>query len=243
MLTINDVATGYGKLEVIHGVSFNVPNHSAIGIIGRNGVGKSTLIKAICGYLPLNKGHVILSDTDISEANPSRRARLGIAYVQQGHGILADLTVKENLELGYRLGQTRAKNLASDGSRAPLMSYEDVYDLFPRLHERRNQRAGTLSGGEQACLAISRGVLSEPKILILDEPSEGLQPNLVDRIGEVINDLVKNYNLSVLLVEQNIGLIQMSTHICYALDKGIVAGILDANQIQQDEIIQQYLIV
>lgn len=241
MLEVNNLKTGYGKVEVVHNVSFTVPDDTVTGIIGRNGVGKTTTVKAICGYLPAFAGNVVFNGKDLGKLHTSKRARMGIAYVPQGHGAISQLTVEENLELGERLGQTHAKNLDSAGTPATSLSIDDVYKLFPRLDERRHQKAGTLSGGEQACLAIGRGVLSEPDLLILDEPSEGLQPNLVDMIGDVLNKIVSQYKLSVLLVEQNMNLIQSTCQQCYVIDKGVISGQLESDQIADQHQLQRYL--
>jgi branched-chain amino acid transport system ATP-binding protein len=196
-------------------------------------VGKTTLMQAIIGLLPLAKGSIALEGKTISSAPADERARLGIGYVPQGRGIFPGLTVEENLEMGELI------NARAGGTR-PL---DVAFQYFPRLAERRTQRAGTLSGGEQAMLAIGRALVGQPSLMLLDEPSEGLQPNLVQQIGDDIRRINAELGTTVLFVEQNIELVMHLAQRGYVMDKGAVSAELDGNGIKNQESLIRYLSV
>ena len=213
-------------------ISFEIGKGEIISIIGRNGVGKSTLIKTLIGLIRPKTGKVTYDGRDITRMKPYERARLGIGYVPQGHGVFPLLTVRENLKMGEMI------NTAGTDK-----SLEIAYEYFPRLHERREQKAGTLSGGEQAMLSIARTLIGRPKLMMLDEPSEGIQPNLAFQIGEIVKKCSEDMDISVIISEQHIGLIQTCAQKCYAVDKGIIVGELNGEEIQDYNCIKRYLTV
>ncbi len=191
MLEINNIDAGYGAARIIHGVSLSVVSGEILCLLGRNGAGKTTIMKAIMGLLPVTAGKIMLDGEDISHLPAHMVPRKGIGYIPQGRRLFSELTVAENLETGL---------MVSDGG-ATLR--QRVLDIFPRLHERMGQMAGTLSGGEQQMLAIARALCIEPKVLLLDEPTEGLQPSMIEQIRQVVTRL-KGEGVAIILVEQRI---------------------------------------
>lgn len=193
MLSVTGLQAGYGSARVLHGVDLTVGDHEVLTILGRNGMGKTTLIHAIMGLVRPLAGQVLLDEENLAGQPPHRVARAGIALVPQGRRVFAPLSVEENLKIALR------------GSRQGEWTTERVYEMFPQLARRRRLQGGLLSGGEQQMLAIARALLMSPRILLLDEPSEGLSPVVVNQVGEVIAQL-RTSGMSVLLVEQNVGL-------------------------------------
>lgn len=192
MLVLEDIHTHYGKIEALHGVSVEVKKGEIVSLIGANGAGKTTLLMTVCGAPQASSGRVILEGQDITRKPTSQIMRSGIAIVPEGRRIFSGLTVEENLHMG---GFFRSK--------AEIRKTQDhVYELFPRLKERENQRAGTMSGGEQQMLAIGRALMSQPRMIILDEPSLGLAPLVIKQIFEIIGHL-RDQGITVFLVEQN----------------------------------------
>lgn len=208
MLTVADVHTYYGESHVLHGVSVRVDRGEAVAILGRNGAGKTTLIRSIVGFTPPRDGRIVFDGRAIERWPSYRIARAGIGLVPQGRRIFAPLTVTENLMLGARAG----------GPKAPAM-LERVHALFPRLLERAAQGGGTLSGGEQEMLAIARALMTSARLLLLDEPSEGLAPLIVREIGRLLVQL-KREGLSILLVEQSVPLALRVADRVYVMNKG-----------------------
>lgn len=208
MLLIENLCAGYGDLDVIRHISLDVLPNEVVGVLGCNGAGKSTLVKAIMGLLPRASGTVRFLGRPVTGLRTHEIARRGIGLVPQGRWIFPGLTVRENLLMGTRAAARGAGIL------------DEVFDYFPVLKSRLNQQGGTLSGGEQQVLAISRALCGRPKLLLLDEPSDGVQPNLVERIGEVIPELCRRSNLSVLLVEQNLDLVLQCAPRCVVLSNG-----------------------
>lgn len=232
LLTVEKLTSGYGKVTVVRNVDIHVGQGEIVSIIGRNGVGKSTFVKTLIGLNRATSGVIHFKGVNISAMKSHDRARSGIGYVPQGHGIFPKLTVEENLKMG------RDINKAS-----PNLDFGVVYDYFPRLRERRLQRAGTLSGGEQAMLAISRALVGRPELLLLDEPSEGIQPSIIVHISDILKRINRETGLTVLFVEQHIGLIQQLSGRCYAMDKGSIVGELTEGDIADYDSIKQYLAV
>ena len=219
MLEIADLSVHYGNIRALDGISLRVESGELVALIGSNGAGKTTTLKAITGLLRASHGAIRFEAEDITRASTDRIVSLGISHCPEGRRIFGRLTVRENLVLG---GITRPKaEVRSD--------MERIGDLFPRLRERMGQQGGTLSGGEQQMLAIGRALMSRPRLLILDEPSLGLAPLMVERIFEVIDDLKRN-GLTILLVEQNVHHALDSADRAYVLESGRITleGTADA---------------
>ena len=233
LLAVEDIHTYYGKSHILHGVSMEVGNGEVVGLLGRNGVGKSTTLKAVAGLVHPSAGEVRFEGRPITRLPAHRVARLGIGYVPEERRIFRLLTVTENLRTGLdRRGVTTAK-------KKELL--EKVYAYFPVLAERRSQAGGTLSGGEQQMLAIARAMMLEPKIILLDEPTEGLMPRMVSQIREIIEVLHREH-VAVLLVEQNVPLTLEASQRIYILEKGVVRHHAPAVELQVDDaVIHQYL--
>jgi branched-chain amino acid transport system ATP-binding protein len=213
MLVLSDMTVCYGSLEILHGISLEVREHEIVALLGANGAGKTTAISAIAGLLPVRSGAVSFRGADITDRPAERIVRHGLVQVPEGRRIFPGLTVRENLDMGAYAVRDAA---------ASARSLERAYALFPKLSQRRNQRGGTLSGGEQQMLAIARGLMSEPAMLLLDEPSLGLAPIVVDQIFEIIL-AIRAGGTTVLLVEQNA---QRSLEIAdrgYILETGTIA--------------------
>ncbi|HWM78679.1 MAG TPA: ABC transporter ATP-binding protein [Methylomirabilota bacterium] len=223
MLEVEGIQTYYGESHVLHGVSVRVAPGEAVALLGRNGAGKTTLIRSVAGMTPPRDGRVVFDGQGVERWPAYRIARRGLALVPQGRRIFAPLSVRENLLLGARPGEWRL---------------EKVYDLFPRLREREGQSGGTLSGGEQQMLTIGRVLLTNGRMLVLDEPSEGLAPIIVREIGRVVQGL-KGERLSILLVEQNYHLALRVADRVYVMNKGQIvwegtpAGLEAAEEIKR----------
>lgn len=233
MLDVENLESGYGKVMILQDVNLKIKKGEMVSVIGRNGVGKSTLIKTIIGLNKVNKGRIIYSEQEITKKKPYERAWKGIGYVPQGHMIFPRLTVKENLMMGEKI------NYKKDVK----PNYEMIYSYFPRLYERRNQLGGTMSGGEQAMLSIGRVLTGNLELMLLDEPSEGVQPNIVRQIGEIVKKINKDLGITILLVEQHLGLIQQISQRGYAMDKGTIVKSLNNEEMQNYNELQKYLSV
>ncbi|HEV3161515.1 MAG TPA: ABC transporter ATP-binding protein [Xanthobacteraceae bacterium] len=233
LVRVEDVHTYYGKSHILHGVSLNVAPGEVVGLLGRNGVGKSTTLKTIMGLVRPSRGAVRLNGVRITGLPPHKVARLGVGYVPEDRRIFRLLTVMENLRTGLD------RNGVTEERRATLL--EKVFAYFPVLAERRSQAGGTLSGGEQQMLAIARAMMLEPKIILLDEPTEGLMPRMVSQIRNII-EVLHNEGVAILLVEQNVPLtLEASTRI-YIMEKGVVRHHCAAAELDiQHPIIKQYL--
>jgi branched-chain amino acid transport system ATP-binding protein len=233
LLRVDNIHTYYGKSHILHGVSLDVGKAEVVGLLGRNGVGKSTTLKAIAGLVHPSQGEVLFQGRAITQMPAHRLARLGIGYVPEDRRIFRLLTVLENLRTGLdRHGVTKAR-------KKELL--DKVYEYFPVLAERRNQAGGTLSGGEQQMLAIARSMMLEPKIILLDEPTEGLMPRMVSQIREIIGVLEREH-VTVLLVEQNVPLTLEAARRVYILEKGVVRHHALASELRADDrVIHQYM--
>jgi branched-chain amino acid transport system ATP-binding protein len=232
LLTINNVETYYGNIQALKGVSLTVPEGSTVTLLGANGAGKSTTLKTISGLVPAASGTIEFMNQRIDRLAPERIVRLGISHVPEGREVFKELTVAENLKMG---AYTRRDKREIEGS------YESVYTLYPVLKERRLQLAGTLSGGEQQMLAISRALMGRPKLLLLDEPSLGLAPKLVEEIFSVIQRINRE-GITVLLVEQNANKALGIAEYGYVLETGRIA-LEDkaASLLQNDHVRRSYL--
>jgi len=233
MLTLADVHTHYAKSHILHGISLEVQPGEVVGLLGRNGVGKSTTLKSIMGLVRPSQGRITFEGRDITGMPSYKVAHLGIAYVPEDRRIFRLLTVMENLRTGLdRGGLTEAR-------RKELL--DKVYESFPVLGERKNQLGGTLSGGEQQMLAIARAMMLEPKIILLDEPTEGLMPRMVGQIREII-DVLHREGVAILLVEQNVPLTLGASSRVYIMEKGMVRHHAPASELRDnDAVIHQYL--
>jgi branched-chain amino acid transport system ATP-binding protein len=233
LVRVEALHTYYGKSHILHGVSLEVAPGEVVGLLGRNGVGKSTTLKSIMGMVLPSQGRVLLEGASITGMAPHRLARMGMAYVPEDRRIFRLLTVMENLRTGLD------RNGVTDDKRKALL--DKAFSYFPRLAERRNQAGGTLSGGEQQMLAIARAMMLEPKIILLDEPTEGLMPRMVSQIREIIEALHKE-GVAILLVEQNVPLTLEASQRIYIMEKGSVRHHCAASDIKVDDpVIKQYL--
>jgi branched-chain amino acid transport system ATP-binding protein len=233
LVLVEDVHTYYGKSHILHGVTLQVKPGEVVGLLGRNGVGKSTTLKTIMGLVQPTHGSVLLDGNAITGLPAHKLARLGIGYVPEDRRIFRLLTVMENLRTGLD------RHGVSDERKAALL--DKVFNFFPVLAERRNQAGGTLSGGEQQMLAIARAMMLEPKIILLDEPTEGLMPRMVSQIRQII-DVLHRDGVAILLVEQNVPLTLDASERVYIMEKGLVRHHCAASEIKVDDpVIKQYL--
>jgi branched-chain amino acid transport system ATP-binding protein len=212
MLNISELTSGYGPVEVLHNLSINVNDGEIVAVLGPNGAGKSTLLKTIVGLVPAIKGSITFQDHPVEHKQPEDILGEGIALVPEGRRVFSRLTVLENLQMGAYLESNALKIKER---------IEYNFDLFPRLKERRNQQAGTLSGGEQQMLAIGRALMSQPKLLLLDEPSLGLAPVIIDVVIDLIKSLKKK-GLTIMLVEQNIHQALEISNRAYVMANGVI---------------------
>lgn len=233
MLQVNDLHAAYGDIEVLKGITLDIGTGEIVCLLGANGAGKSTLLKAISGVLHPSQGNVLFQDQDITRYGPHRIVRMGLSHVPEGRQIFSRLTVMQNLLLG---GYPRKSKKAEAQE-----LFDSVFNLFPILKERLKQKAGTLSGGEQQMLAISRSLMSRPRLLLLDEPSLGLAPMVVGEIFRVIQDL-RSRGISILLVEQNVmGALNISDR-GYIMEIGKMAAHGKAAEMRgDDEVRKRYL--
>jgi ABC-type branched-subunit amino acid transport system ATPase component len=233
LLSVDDLVTGYGKRQVLKGVSLSMAAGDIIALIGHNGAGKSTLLKTIFGLIPIWEGRVLLAGQVLEAPNPRKLLHAGVAYVPQGNRIFADLTVRENLEMG---GDTvKSKRLVNAG-------IERVFTLFPVLKPRLNQRAGILSGGEKQMLALSSALVLAPRILLLDEPSLGLAPPMVSKSLAEIARISKSSSLTVLIVEQKVReVLKIAQRVCVLRNGAISFSGLSADLSDDTKLREVYL--
>jgi urea transport system ATP-binding protein len=235
MISINKVDQLYGGTQILWGLDLDIVPGSITCIMGRNGVGKTTLLKAIMGLLPIQNGEITMEGEILNKQSAEKRAYSGIGYVPQGRDIFPMLTVEENLRIGLPVRSKRTKD-------SPKDIPEKIFELFPVLKDMLHRRGGDLSGGQQQQLAIGRALVLEPKVLILDEPNEGIQPNIVKQIGDVILKLNAEEGLTVILVEQKLGFARRVGKEFRLMEKGrIVAA--DKMENLNDTLIKQYLAV
>lgn len=226
MLTLKDVSCFYGKSHVLHDTSLEIGENELVGLAGRNGVGKTTTLKSIMGLVPPKSGTIHLGGIPLSSLPPYQIPRQGLAYVPQGRHLFPKLTVMENLRIPVVQGTLDQEKL------------EEIFDYFPRLKERLKQKAGTLSGGEQQMLAVGRALITKPKLILLDEPTEGLMPLLVEIISETIK-AINQKGTAILLVEQNLKTLKDICHRIYIMEKGSVVYEGTPAQIEAAEDIQE----
>ncbi|MCT0203077.1 urea ABC transporter ATP-binding subunit UrtE [Synechococcus sp. CS-603] len=233
ILKVNDLNVYYGQSHILRNVDLSIPEAQMVCLIGRNGVGKTTFLKTIIGLLKQRSGSILYGDQTLTDQPPYRRARSGIGYVSQGRDIIPQVTVKENLLLGMEaLPGGLSKNRHID----PI-----VFDLFPILEKFLGRKGGDLSGGQQQQLAIARALLGKPKLLLLDEPTEGIQPSIIQDIEIAVQRIMKETGISVLLVEQHLHFVRQSNYY-YAMQRG---GIVSNGPTENlsDDVIQEFLTV
>jgi len=222
VLKINNISAGYGSTTVINSFSFAINQGEILSITGRNGVGKSTLLKSIMGVIPIKSGNLFFQNEDISIKSSSDRSILGISYVPQGREIFSSLSVEENILLPILV---RNKiNLK--------IKLNEIYKLFPILEEKKNNAGSSLSGGQQQQLAIARALVSDPKVILLDEPSEGIQPSIVKFIAETVQKISKTLKTAFIIVEQNISFISQLNSDCLVVDNGRILSKISASELK-----------
>ena len=232
MIEAVGLRAAYGGTPILQGIDFSVARGEIVAIIGRNGVGKTTLMKCLMGLLPATAGEVRFAGAPVTGLSADRRARGGIGYIPQGRHVFPKLTVRENLMMG---------DLISAHKPEKLDALVDRY--FPILTKRRAQKAGTMSGGEQQQLAIGRALVGNPDLVLLDEPSEGIQPSIVQEIAEIMKRLNAEIGLTVLFVEQNIDMIMSMAQRCYVMDKGRIVAQVAPAELADPAVVRRYLAV
>ena len=229
MLKVQDIQASYGKVKILHGISFNANGGEILCLAGRNGAGKTTTLNAIMGLKSVSGGSIVLKDQEISNQNAHDIPKLGIGYVPQGRRLFPEMSVEENIKIGMCVKPSK------------LAVREQVLELFPQLQNRLNQLSGSLSGGEQQMLAIARALCIEPSVLLLDEPTEGLQPSMIDLIQDVIVNMKKN-GLAIILVEQRVNsVLSIADQVCF-IENGISVDSVSTSDLQNDRSkIEHYL--
>ena len=235
MLKLENVGSYYGESLAINQITLEIKEGSFYGILGKNGMGKTTLLKTIMGLMNKTEGSINLAGKDISKLKTNDRAKEGLGYVPQGRGIMPQFTIEENMIVGtFARDKDSANNLEED--------FEFTLKLFPILKKFWKRRGGDLSGGQQQQLAIARALLTKPKILILDEPTEGIQPNVVEEIENVLIRLNKEFNLTIIIVEQNVNFIKKATNNFSILERGKIVEEGDSSKITQN-LVEKYLTI
>ena len=229
MLNIQNYHVSYGQSEILHGIDIELGDGEILAVVGRNGMGKTTLMRSLMGIVPAAEGKVTLSDTDISNMISHERVRGGLAYVPQGRMIFPTMTVTENIETG----------LASSGDKGIS---EEIYELFPILKEMGKRRGGNLSGGQQQQLAIARALVSNPKVLLLDEPTEGIQPSIIKQLAQDLKRIRDQRGLSILVSEQVLSFVMDSSDRIMVIENGRIVHEDSREDVDQDTIIK-YLAV
>ena len=231
VLQVDGLWASYGGSPILQGVDMKIAKGEIVGLIGRNGVGKTTTLRCLIGLLRATKGSIQLENRDVTGLPGDALARLGIGYVPQGREVFPRMTVAENLMVGELIGGPK-------GKKQPDL----VYEYFPRLKERRTQLAGTMSGGEQQQLAIGRVLIGNPVLMLLDEPSEGIQPSIVQMICEALKSIRKELGTTILFVEQNLDTILAISERCYVMEKGRVVSSIGPGEVTAENVRQHLLI-
>jgi branched-chain amino acid transport system ATP-binding protein len=230
MLVVTELAAGYGRIPILGDVSFSVAQGEFVGILGHNGMGKTTLLRALMGYIPATAGRVVLEDADITRAEPYRRARAGMGYVPQGRDIFPGLSVRDNLRMGA-VGRPKDED-AAIGS---------ALETFPRLKPLIDRPGGALSGGEQQLLAIARCLAGNPRLILLDEPTEGIQPSIIDEIAETLLGLRSKGVLTMILVEQNLDFIAALSERVLIIQKGVIVHSAEPGELHGHGLVNEFI--
>ncbi|AUT50093.1 ABC transporter ATP-binding protein [Achromobacter sp. AONIH1] len=228
MLTVNHLSSGYGRIPVLDGVRFHVGESEFLGVLGHNGMGKSTLLKTLMGVLPASAGEVCLQDVDITHLPAHARARLGMGYVPQGRGIFPGLSVLDNLRFSAKANPGRS------------MDVEEILAEYPRLKPLASRPGGALSGGEQQLLALARALVARPRLLLLDEPTEGIQPSIIDEIVDKLKELRARLGLTIVLVEQNIDFIRQLSDRVLLIHKGVITRALQPDELTDESALDHF---
>jgi branched-chain amino acid transport system ATP-binding protein len=230
MLEVSELAAGYGRIPILTGVSFAVAQGEFIGILGHNGMGKTTLLRTLMGYVPATAGSVSFEGADITRAEPYRRARSGMGYVPQGREIFPGLSVLDNLRMG---AVAEPKNESA--------AIESVLEIFPRLKRLIDRAGGALSGGEQQLLAMARCLVGGPKLILLDEPTEGIQPSIIDEIVETLLSLRSKGGLTMILVEQNLDFIAALSQRVLIIQKGAIVHSAKPDELHGHGLVNEFI--
>jgi len=229
MFEVRNLSAAYGQSQVLHGIDLSVGRGEIVALVGRNGMGKSTLMKSLIGVMPARSGQITVDGVNLTALPSHRRVANGLAYVPQGRQIFGTMTVKENIETGLVVtGKSDVPN--------------EIYDLFPILKDFERRRGGNLSGGQQQQLAIARALAANPKIILLDEPNEGIQPSIVEEIENVIIRLNREIGLTVVLVEQNVSFVRRAAHRFAMMEKGRVVAAGDIGELS-DALVHRHMAV
>ncbi|HET7397631.1 MAG TPA: ABC transporter ATP-binding protein [Intrasporangium sp.] len=232
MLQLRDVSAGYGRTPVLHGIDLEVGDAQLVALLGRNGVGKTTLLRTVSGEISCTSGEILVAGRAVTRLKAHERARAGVAYVPQGRQIFSELTVLDNLRVaGYAARKPGWQELV-----------EEMLEQFPILREKRDQAGSSLSGGQQQILALARALVTAPDLLLLDEPSEGIQPSIVQQIAAEIKDINKRRGITVVIVEQNLEFAASVADTAYVMDKGRIVSNLKTDHLLSDVSLQHELL-
>ena len=232
LLRVESIRSGYVGSKVLNELSLTLDAGEILAVIGRNGVGKTTLMRTLMGVLPTDGGDILLDQQSIAHLSSDARARAGLGYVPQGRDVFPGLTVQENLQVGMqKLGRTGAAEM------------DMALKFFPMLVNKLKQKAGTMSGGEQQQLVIARALVGNPRVLLLDEPSEGVQPSIVQTIADKLLEIARTLNIGILLVEQNMYMVEQTASRCCVMEKGRIVEVLTPQQLKDDSLLRRHLAV
>ncbi len=230
MLKVKELHAGYGRIPILNGVNLDVAEGQVLGILGHNGMGKTTLIKTLMGFIDTTQGTIQLEGQDITRASPNRRARAGFGYVPQGRDIFPRMTVRDNLRFA----------VAASGSTSKT-KVDEILDQFQRLAPLMDREGGALSGGEQQILAIARCLCANPKLMFLDEPTEGIQPSIIEQIAELLSMLKQKSQLTIVLVEQNLEFVSSLSDRVAIIQKGTIVNELAPSQLGEAKVLDEFI--